>query len=114
MRLQKPVIVVGDFSMVYANEDVADVKNSRGQTGFTDADIEDFHYLLQTGLLDAFRLCHPQVTDQYTWWPQIIKTSKEDNLGWRADYWLTIGFGIGSTILVLWILAHGVTTHRLL
>lgn len=88
MRHKKPVIVVGDFSMVYSKKDVAEVTGSKGRAGFTDADIADFHQLLQVGLVDAFRVCHPQTTDQYTWWPQIIRTSKQNNLGWRADFWL--------------------------
>lgn len=88
LRKDKPIIVVGDFSMVYSSVDVADPANSRGQTGFTESDVKDFQQLLQLGLVDAFRMLHPGSKDTYTWWPQIIRSSKRNNYGWRADYWL--------------------------
>lgn len=76
VRQNKPIIVVGDFSMVDSSLDVADAEHAAGQAGFTSADMADFHALLSTGLVDAFRFLHPQTTAAYSWWPQVIRTSK--------------------------------------
>lgn len=88
LREQKPVILVGDLAIAYSPLDVNHAKDHVNDPGFTALERQDMKQLLQVGFVDAFRLCHQTARGCYTWWPQIIPTSKKYNLGWRADYWL--------------------------
>jgi len=85
---EKPVIASGDFNVAHREIDLAHPKRNRRSAGFTDEEREGFTNLLSRGFTDTFRHVHGDVTGVYSWWPQISKTSKVNNSGWRIDYWL--------------------------
>ncbi|WP_208560999.1 exodeoxyribonuclease III [Marinilactibacillus kalidii] len=84
----KPVLATGDFNVAHKEIDLANPANNRFSAGFTDEEREGFTKLLDKGFTDTFRHVHGDVTGQYSWWNQRVKTSKVNNAGWRIDYWL--------------------------
>lgn len=85
---QKPVIASGDFNVAHEPIDLAHPENNHHSAGFTDEEREHFTKLLAAGFTDSFRHLNPEKTGAYSWWAQRVITSKQNNSGWRIDYWL--------------------------
>jgi exodeoxyribonuclease-3 len=84
----KPVIASGDFNVAHEAIDLAHPANNHHSAGFTDEERQHFTKLLQAGFTDSFRYLHPDEEGAYSWWAQRVVTSKQNNSGWRIDYWL--------------------------
>ncbi|MBM6754378.1 exodeoxyribonuclease III [Lactobacillus alvi] len=84
----KPVIASGDFNVAHEEIDLAHPGNNHHSAGFTDEEREHFTKLLDAGFVDTFRYLNPKMTGAYSWWAQRAVTSKQNNSGWRIDYWL--------------------------
>lgn len=85
---KKPVIASGDFNVAHEPIDLAHPENNHHSAGFTDEEREHFTKLLKSGFTDSFRHLHPEEKGVYSWWAQRVITSKQNNSGWRIDYWL--------------------------
>ncbi|WP_283588642.1 exodeoxyribonuclease III [Limosilactobacillus viscerum] len=85
---KKPVIASGDFNVAHEEIDLAHPANNHHSAGFTDEEREHFTKLLNAGFTDSFRYLHPDEKGAYSWWAQRVITSKQNNSGWRIDYWL--------------------------
>lgn len=85
---KKPVIASGDFNVAHKEIDLAHPANNHHSAGFTDEEREHFTKLLNAGFTDSFRYLHPDEKGAYSWWAQRVITSKQNNSGWRIDYWL--------------------------
>lgn len=85
---EKPVIASGDFNVAHEEIDLAHPANNHHSAGFTDEEREHFTKLLKAGFTDSFRYLHPDEKGAYSWWAQRVLTSKQNNSGWRIDYWL--------------------------
>ena len=84
----KPVVAAGDFNVAHRELDLAHPDSNRQSAGFTDEERQGFSNLLARGFTDTFRYIHGDIAGVYTWWSQIVRTSKINNSGWRIDYWL--------------------------
>lgn len=84
----KPVIASGDFNVAHEPIDLAHPENNHHSAGYTDEEREHFTKLLAAGFTDSFRYLHPDQAGAYSWWAQRVITSKQNNSGWRIDYWL--------------------------
>lgn len=85
---EKVVLATGDFNVAHKEIDLANPDRNHLTAGFTDEERAGFTKLLEAGFTDTFRHLHGDIKDVYTWWNQRAKTSKENNSGWRIDYWL--------------------------
>lgn len=85
---EKVVLATGDFNVAHKEIDLANPDRNHMSAGFTDEERAGFTKLLDAGFTDTFRYLHGDIEDVYTWWNQRAKTSKENNSGWRIDYWL--------------------------
>ncbi|QNQ84314.1 exodeoxyribonuclease III [Lactobacillus sp. PV037] len=85
---QKPVIASGDYNVAHEEIDLKHPANNHHNAGFTDKERSGFHKLLEAGFTDTFRKVNGKVEGQYTWWAQRVRTSKQNNSGWRIDYYL--------------------------
>jgi len=84
-KLNKPVVVCGDFNVAPEEIDVKNYKTNRGKHGFTDAERLAFHKLLQDSkMVDTYRYAHPSV-EKYTWFSPFAQ-SRARNVGWRIDF----------------------------
>lgn len=85
---KKPVLASGDFNCAHEPIDLAHPENNHHSAGFTDEEREHFTKLLKAGFVDSFRYLYPDQAGAYSWWAQRVRTSKQNNSGWRIDYWL--------------------------
>ena len=87
LEKKKPVVVCGDLNVAYADIDLANPRENRGNAGFTDEERAGFGRLLQGGFVDTFRRFYPDTPGAYTWWSN-FSHARERNIGWRIDYFL--------------------------
>lgn len=80
----KPVITCGDFNAAHTEMDLARPKQNRHSAGFTDEERQGITNLIEAGLIDTFRIKHPD-EQRYTWWSH-WGHARENNVGWRIDY----------------------------
>jgi exodeoxyribonuclease-3 len=86
MRVGRPVIVTGDFNTAYAEIDLARPKENVAHSGFMPEERVGLGEFFELGLVDTFRLLHPD-TVQYTWW-DMVSRARDRNVGWRLDYFM--------------------------
>lgn len=84
---QKPVVVCGDMNVAHREIDLKNPGPNRGSAGFSDEERAAFSSLLNAGFTDSFRLLYPDKTGVYSWWSYRFH-SRENNAGWRIDYFL--------------------------
>lgn len=84
----KSVIVCGDLNVAHKEIDLKNPKTNRKNAGFTDEEREKMSILLDSGFTDTFRYFYPDKENEYSWWSYFGK-SRERNIGWRIDYFLT-------------------------
>lgn len=84
---KKPIIVTGDFNVAHNAIDLANPKSNYNKTsGYTQVEIDGMTKLQKVGLVDSFRLLHPDKV-QYTFW-SMRTGARARNAGWRIDYFL--------------------------
>lgn len=86
MKAGRSVVVCGDFNTAYAEIDLARPKENVNHSGFMPDERAALGEYFEAGLIDTFRLLHPE-TVKYTWWDQVTR-SRERNVGWRLDYFM--------------------------
>ena len=88
-RLRQRTPVVGCGYMIVALRPF-DLKNDRsniGNAGYTYEERGKFGELLASGFLDTFRHFYPEKEGAYSWW-SYMNNSRQNNTGWRIDYFL--------------------------
>ena len=88
---EKPVIICGDLNV--ANEPIDLYKSAKVKkpiVGYLDKEREHFKDYLASGFVDAFRIFN-QESGQYTYWDQRFPQLRQENRGWRIDYFLVEG-----------------------
>ncbi|MDR1590672.1 MAG: exodeoxyribonuclease III [Puniceicoccales bacterium] len=88
LRVQKPVIICGDFNVAHQEIDLAHPERNHFSAGFTDEEREGFSRYIAHGFSDIFRQFYPDKPDCYTWWSYRMR-ARQRNVGWRIDYFLT-------------------------
>lgn len=84
----KPVIYCGDLNVAHNEIDLRNPNTNHRSAGFTDEERNKMTELLNEGFVDSFRYLYPELKDKYTWWSYMFK-SREKNIGWRIDYFIT-------------------------
>jgi len=89
LEAKKPVVVCGDLNVAHKDIDLARPKpNYNKAAGYMQAEIDGIDRYTEGGLLDTFRVLHPEKTGAYTWW-SYRGGARERNVGWRIDYFLS-------------------------
>ncbi len=83
----KPVILCGDLNVAHREIDLKNPKTNSKNAGFTKEEREKFTTLLGSGFTDSFRYFYPDQEGAYSWWSYMRK-ARENNTGWRIDYFL--------------------------
>jgi exodeoxyribonuclease-3 len=84
MRDGRSVIVTGDVNTAFAEIDLARPKENQKTSGFLPEERAGLAEFFSAGLIDTFRLLHPEAV-KYSWWDQRTG-ARAKNLGWRIDY----------------------------
>jgi exodeoxyribonuclease-3 len=80
------IIIGGDLNIAHTPNDLYAPNANAKVSGFLPIERKLFDDLLATGLLDSFRLFHPD-GKYFSWWSLGDKT-RSQNKGWRFDYFL--------------------------
>ena len=83
----KPVILCGDLNVAHQDIDVHNPKGLKKCAGFTPQERESFGKFLDKGFVDTFRHFHPDA-QIFSFW-SAKKKARENNKGWRLDYFVT-------------------------
>jgi len=86
-NLSDNLIVCGDLNVAHNEIDLARPKDNKKNAGFTQVERTSFDDLLSVGLVDVFREHFPD-KQEFSWWGH-FHNSRERNIGWRIDYFLT-------------------------
>lgn len=84
---KKPVVICGDLNVAHGEIDLKNPKSNRGNAGFSDEERSKFSQLLAAGFTDTFRYLYPDLAGAYSWWSYRFH-ARENNAGWRIDYFL--------------------------
>ncbi len=88
-RPDRPLIWTGDFNIAPEPRDVYDPEFLYGHVCFHPDEQAVLGTLRDWGLVDVFRLHHPE-PGQYSFWDYQIRNAVRKNLGWRLDHiWAT-------------------------
>lgn len=82
----EPLVLGGDFNVAPEDVDVWDPEACHGGTHVSPAERQAFARLCAWGLVDAYRLCHPE-PGRYTWWDYRAGHFHK-NFGMRIDHLL--------------------------
>lgn len=88
MSKNKPVILAGDLNVARSELDLKNPKSNIGNPGFSYEERAKIAELLSCGFTDTYRYFYPNKADAYTWWSYMFN-SREKNVGWRIDYFIT-------------------------
>jgi exodeoxyribonuclease-3 len=87
LQSKKSIIITGDMNVAHKAIDLARPKENYNKTaGYTQVEIDGMENLLSLGLIDSYRLLHPD-TVQYSFWSARFG-ARAKNMGWRIDYFL--------------------------
>lgn len=84
----KPVIYCGDLNVAHKEIDIKNPKTNRHNAGFTDEERGKMSTVLANGFTDTFRYFYPDMEQIYSWWSYRFH-ARENNSGWRIDYFIT-------------------------
>ena len=87
LEASKPVVVCGDFNVAHQSIDLARPKeNYNKAAGYMQEEINGMNAFVGAGILDSFRVLHPE-SIRYSWW-SYRAGARQKNVGWRIDYFL--------------------------
>ncbi len=113
VRLQasdKPVIVAGDMNVAPEPIDVYDPTRLRKTAGFTAGERASFHHTLETtGLIDVWRVMHPQ-RQEFSFFSNQGGMRKK-GLGWRLDH-ILVPSSLRENIKGAWIARDAASDHN--
>lgn len=84
----KPVIFCGDLNVAHNEIDLKNPSSNRMNAGFTNEERGKMTAMLDSGFTDTFRYFYPEKEGAYSWWSYMFH-ARENNAGWRIDYFLT-------------------------
>lgn len=80
------LVICGDYNICHEPIDIHDPIRLKTVSGFLPEEREWLTSFLEIGLVDSFRLMHPDAVT-YSWW-SYRANARANNKGWRLDYHL--------------------------
>lgn len=80
------IILCGDFNTAHQEIDLRHPKSNARATGFLPEERAWITRYLSQGFVDIFRKMYPDRVE-YTWWTYLAN-ARQNNVGWRLDYFL--------------------------
>lgn len=86
--LEKPIIICGDLNTTLSEMDVRKtIPKTLSKKFCSETRFNILTMMKENNLIDAFRYINPDMVDAYSWW-SYRKHKRNDNIGWRLDYFL--------------------------
>ena len=85
----KPTIICGDFNVAHTSIDVHSPEKHTNHAGFLQIEREQFTEYLELGFIDETRKYYPTQDNIYTYWNNLNPKIRQNNRGWRIDYFIT-------------------------
>jgi exodeoxyribonuclease-3 len=86
----EPLLWMGDLNVAPEPIDVHDPKGLRDHVDFHPDARAALERVREWGLIDVFRMHHPEEEGQYTYWDYRARNPIEKGVGWRIDHiWAT-------------------------
>lgn len=86
LRKTRPdIIICGDFNIAHKAIDIHNPVGNKNTSGFLPEERAWMDKFLENGFIDTLRFFNPNA-DLYSWWSQRFPTVREQNKGWRIDY----------------------------
>ena len=87
LREGREFILMGDVNIAHQNADLKNWRSNQKNSGFLPEERCWMTKVLgEAGLVDVYRVLHPDTTDEcYTWWSNRGQ-AYANNVGWRLDY----------------------------
>lgn len=85
----KPTIICGDFNVANEEIDIHAPEKNKTSPGFLDIERIQFKEYLNLGYIDEIRKFYPDKKELYTYWSILNPKIRENNKGWRIDYFIT-------------------------
>ncbi|WP_411822556.1 exodeoxyribonuclease III [Leptospira sp. 'Mane'] len=86
-KKKKPLLICGDVNIAHKEIDIHNPKGNEKNSGFLPEERKWMTDYLSNGMIDCFRILHPEKKDLYSWWTYRFQARK-NNKGWRIDYFL--------------------------
>ena len=86
LKEKKDIILAGDLNVAKDDIDIYDTKGHERVAGFTKEEKESFKKFLEMGYIDTFRELHPE-EQKFSFFSK-RGNLKEQNKGWRLDYFI--------------------------
>ena len=88
-KIHKNIIYSGDLNVVASDQDIHNktVWKNEKNPGVYKYEKIGFNNILSSGYIDVWRHFNPNKTNKYTWW-DMRSRSRNNNKGWRIDYFL--------------------------
>jgi len=82
----RQAIICGDWNTAHKEIDLRNWRSNRKNSGFLPEERAWLDQVFdEVGMVDAFRVVHPDTPDLYTWWSNRGR-AWDKNVGWRIDY----------------------------
>ena len=109
LQKNKPIIVCGDLNVANEMIDLHNPSGNKHTAGYTDEERASFKKLLNDlNIIDTYRYLNPKKIE-YSYWSYKRK-ARENNKGWRIDYFL-VSEKIIKKIIQSTILTNGGSDH---
>ncbi|HRO42135.1 MAG TPA: exodeoxyribonuclease III [Flavipsychrobacter sp.] len=88
LRKERPnIILCGDYNIAHKEIDIHSPKSNKKSSGFLPEEREWLTKFTASGMVDTFRVFNEE-PHHYSWWSQRFPTVREQNKGWRIDYFM--------------------------
>jgi exodeoxyribonuclease-3 len=88
LRKERPkIIVCGDYNIAHKEIDIHNPKGNVKTSGFLPEERKWLDKFVESGMVDTLRVFNPD-PHHYSWWSQRFPTVREQNKGWRIDYFM--------------------------
>ena len=85
LKKRKQLIIVGDYNIVRLDIDIHNPTRKDKPPGFRPEERAWLQNWFDKDFVDAYRVLHPDQTDEYSWW-SYRAGARKNNKGWRIDY----------------------------